>query len=118
MELISVILSTFTTLMFVLGCLPVSIPAKAMPVATSALAYGLWTAYGHDPQLVGAVAAAGGVAIVSRYAVTQLPPPWSWDDFLARVIETQIEVTRRLRSRQVRVRRPIRGPVGNRIPKL
>ena len=115
MEFITVALATFTGIMFVLGILPFRIPAKLMPVATSAAAYGVMELYATLPAYVEAAAVAGGVAIVTRYAVSQLPEPWSPDDLLGRLIE----VMPRPKAKPARVLEATRVNLpGRRIPRL
>jgi hypothetical protein len=87
MELLTVTLATFTMMMFVLGLMPFRVSPKLMPLAVSAAGYGCMLLYARWPHEIAAVAVAGGVAIVSRYAVSQLPDPWSLDDLLGRLIE-------------------------------
>lgn len=112
-------LATFTVVIFVLACLPFRVPAKFNPLFITAVGYGTLELYKVVPTLVEAAAIATLVAAGSRFVVQELPKPWSWDEFLGRVIEFQIGVTKRLRSRQARVRQQIqRSPLGNRIPKL
>jgi hypothetical protein len=86
-EFLMITLATFTVVMFVLGLLPFRIPGKLMPLALTAAGYGCMKLYGRWPDETEAAAVAGGVALVSRYAVTQLPEPWKLDDVLGRAFE-------------------------------
>lgn len=119
MEFVTVVLATFTMVMLVLGILPFRIPARFMPAAISAAGWGCIELYARLPALVEAAGVAGGVAIVSRYAVAQLPEPWSLDDLLGRL--SDLVPRQRLDSpwsrRPVRPVRPPNRP-GREIPHL
>jgi hypothetical protein len=117
MGLITAALSTFSVLIFVLGCLPFRVPAKMAPLLTGALAYGMLVLDHHQPTLVDAAAVASLVALCSRYIVTGLPEPWDLNEFLGRLVEARIALTQRTRRHRQKLR-PTPGPVGNRISKL
>ena len=100
-EFLMVVLATFTTVMFVLGLLPFRISAKLMPLAASAAGYGFMELYGRWPHEVEAAAVAAGVAILSRYAVAQLPEPWKLNDLLGRAFEVVPQRRQRRTPRKI-----------------
>lgn len=134
-ELIVTALATFSVLIFVLGSLPFRVPPKHAPILTTALAYGILSLYHVLPTLVQAAAVASVVALASRFIVKELPEPWSWDDFVGRVLAAWATLTKPRPKTKARVRSASKSAaryastardtagstlsaIGNRIPKL
>lgn len=93
-----------------------------MPAVVTGAAYGVYLLDKHYPLPVQAAAAASIVGIVSRFAVSELPEPWSINEVLAWMLEraSQVRVPRPRPKRYPRMTEVARAAnrVGNRIPPL
>jgi MFS superfamily sulfate permease-like transporter len=105
--LLVIALATFTAVMGLRALLPFALPTRLMPVILPAVAWGVEWLSPRYYRAVEALAVAGLVVIIHRFAVTQDPEPWG-----ARIAE----VWRALRPRP-RIGRPT-SPVGRRVPRL